>query len=109
MRIGERIVGALDDRQQRELQWQPPLGYLGSDVGQIALRAIENAIEVIRIAHEPVTFGVDPRMLAALQTKAVAQSGKKIVVACSRCRERPPWFARARFGIKPGYRAGRHA
>ena len=32
VRVGEGVIGALDNRQQRQLQWQPSLSQLLSDI-----------------------------------------------------------------------------
>ncbi len=73
MRVGERVVGALDDRQQREFERQAAALDLGRDVGQVALRAREDPVEVVRVPHEPVAFGRSAVVVLVVQRESEAQ------------------------------------
>ena len=54
VRIGERIEGALDDRQQREVGGMPRRSSSLHDVVQIRLARAEDAVEIFLMRREPV-------------------------------------------------------
>ena len=74
MRIGERIVGALDDRQQCELERQAAALEFGRDVRQVALCAGKDALQVVRVPDEPVEFAADARIVLGGQRESVTQT-----------------------------------
>ena len=79
VRIGERVVGAFDDRQQCELERQAATLQLVRNVRQIALGARENAIQVFRVADKPLQFTLDTAVLLRVELKSIAQAGQEVV------------------------------
>ena len=79
-RVGKRLVGALDHRQQRELQRHAARLDLGDDVVQVALTALEDALQVFRIVLEPGELLVDRRLLHFFEREAGAHAVEQIVV-----------------------------
>ena len=84
VRIGERIVGALDNRQQCEFERQTTPVQLRRDVRQVALGAREDAVQVIRMLDKPVALRANAAAVLVLEYESIAQTGQQIV-SCRCC------------------------
>ena len=67
VRIGERVVGALDDGQQCELHRQSAAFEFGADMRHVALRTREDTIEIVGVPDVPVTLGLNAAILLIAQ------------------------------------------
>ena len=80
VRVGERVVRALNDRQQGELQRQATRLELGGDVRQVALTAVEYAIQVVGVPHIPVQLGLDTRVHRLIECESFAKVLQQVVM-----------------------------
>jgi hypothetical protein len=79
-RIGERIEGALDHRQQGEVAGQAAKLDFVRDVVQVALGAPEHARQVVGVALQPLDLPVDARMADLGQRKLAADADDHVPI-----------------------------
>ena len=78
VRIRKRVIGAFDDRQQRNFQRHAARGKLAGDVMQITARTGKNAIEISLVLAIPVELQVDGPLLAVGQLVTGADDVERI-------------------------------
>ncbi len=76
--IGNRIERALDDRQECELHRHAARLDLVHDVKQIALAALEGAIEILRVTSKPALLFIDGRVVHVNEREAVTNAFEQI-------------------------------
>ena len=78
MRVGERVIRALDDRQQGQFERHVAAFEFGKDVGQVALCTGKHAIQVIGVLREPLQLGRRAIVVLVGQLEAAAQLGQHV-------------------------------
>ncbi len=79
VRVGERVVGTLDNWQQREFEGQVAPDQLVGDVRQVTLCPCEHARQVVRMADKPVQFGLNSSIFLALEPESVPQARQQVI------------------------------
>ena len=79
MRIGKRIVGALDNGQQGEIQRQATRFDFSSDIRQVTLCPGKHAIEIVGVAQEPAELRLDAAVNNSGKFESATQPGQQVL------------------------------